>query len=74
MVALSDELIQGLIRLPARHIWVDYDDAADVLYISFRKPQEANDSVMEDDGRIYHYHDDELVGITVLNASHGAGG
>mgnify|MGYP005860922369 CR=1 FL=1 len=74
MVALSDELIQGLIRLPARHISVDYDDAADVLYISFRKPQEANDSVMEDDGRIYHYHDDELVGITVLNASDGAGG
>jgi len=24
---------------------------------------------MEDDGNIYHYHDDELVGITVLNAS-----
>lgn len=73
MVALSDELIKGLIRLPARHIWVDYDDAADVLYISFRKPQEANDSVMEDDGRIYHYRDNELVGITVLNASHSAG-
>jgi uncharacterized protein YuzE len=39
------------------------------LYISFRKPQQANDSVMEDDGNIYHYRDDEVVGITVLHAS-----
>jgi uncharacterized protein YuzE len=69
MVALSKELIHGLIELPARHIWTDYDDSADVLYISFRKPQNANDSVMEDDNRIYHYHDDDLVGITILNAS-----
>jgi uncharacterized protein YuzE len=50
-------------------MWTEYDDEADVLYISFRKPQEANDSVMEDDGNVYHYHDDVLVGITVLNAS-----
>jgi uncharacterized protein YuzE len=69
MVAVSKELIHGLIELPARHIWTEYDDGADVLYISFCKPQQANDSVMEDDNRIYHYHDDELVGITILNAS-----
>ncbi len=69
MVALSRALIEGLLTLPARQVWTDYDDSADVLYISFRKPQEANDSVMEEDGRIYHYRDEELVGITVLNAS-----
>jgi uncharacterized protein YuzE len=69
MVALSKELLQGLLTLPARQVWTEYDDSADVLYISFRKPQAANDSVMEDDGKIYHYRDDELVGITVLNAS-----
>jgi uncharacterized protein YuzE len=49
-------------------MWTEYDEA-DVLYISFRKPQPANDSIMEDDGNIYHYRDNELVGITVLNAS-----
>ncbi len=59
--------------LPARQIWTDYDPEADVLYISFRKPQQANDSIMEDDGNIYHYRDDLLVGITVLNASHKQG-
>jgi len=62
-------LTRQLLALPKRQMWTDYDEAADVLYISFRKPQQANDSVMEDDGNIYHYRDSELVGITVLNAS-----
>ncbi len=66
---ISGELISRLLALPGRQVWTDYDREADVLYISFRKPQQATDSVMEDDGNIYHYRDDELVGVTVLNAS-----
>lgn len=66
---ISRELIGQVLALPSRQMWTEYDDEADVLYISFRKPQQANDSIMEDDGNIYHYHDGELVGITVLNAS-----
>lgn len=58
-----------MLALPVRQMWSDYDVEADVLYISFHKPQQANDSIMESDGNIYHYRDDELVGITVLNAS-----
>ncbi|MBI1929992.1 DUF2283 domain-containing protein [Candidatus Poribacteria bacterium] len=54
--------------LPSRRIWIDYDDEAEVLYISFRKPQQANDSIMADNV-IYHYRDDNLVGLTVLRAS-----
>jgi uncharacterized protein YuzE len=69
MVAISRELIGQVLALPSHQMWTEYDDEADVLYISFRKPQEANDSVMEDDGNVYHYHVDVLVGITVLNAS-----
>lgn len=69
MVAISRELIGQVLSLPSRQMWTEYDDEADVLYISFRKPQQANDSIMEDDGNIYHYRDDVLVGITVLNAS-----
>jgi uncharacterized protein YuzE len=57
-----------LLSAPSKQIWTDYDEEADVLYISFRKPQQANDSVLED-GSIYHYHNEKLVGITVLNAS-----
>jgi uncharacterized protein YuzE len=69
MVTISKELIGQVLALPVRQMWTAYDEEADVLYISFRKPQQANDSVMEDDGNIYHYRDEDLVGITVLNAS-----
>jgi len=61
------ESIPYLLKMPSNRIWVDYDEEADVLYISFRKPQQANDSVMEDDN-IYHYHDKKLVGLTILHA------
>ena len=69
MVTISRGLIGEVLALPSRQMWTDYDAEVDVLYISFRKPQQANDSIMEEDGNIYHYRDDELVGITVLNAS-----
>ncbi len=68
MALISSELISRLLELPRRQVWTDYDAESDVLYISFRKPQQANDSIMEDDGNIYHYRDDMLVGVTVLNA------
>lgn len=69
MVTISRELIGQVLALPVRQMWTDYDAEADVLYISFRKPQQANDSIMEADGNIYHFRDHEWVGITILNAS-----
>lgn len=69
---ISSELIIRVLALPGRQMWTDYDVEADVLYISFRKPQQADGSVMEEDGNIYHYRDGELVGVTVLNASRKA--
>jgi len=59
--------IPYLLKMPSKRIWVDYDDEADVLYISFRKPQQVNDSIMEED-IISHYHNKELVGLTILHA------
>jgi uncharacterized protein YuzE len=61
------ESIPYFLKMPSKRMWVDYDEEADVLYISFKKPQQANDSVMEED-IIYHYRDKELVGLTVLHA------
>jgi len=55
------------IIIPSTKMWLDYDEEADVLYVSFEKPQNANDSIMENNF-IYHYRSDKLVGITVLNA------
>jgi uncharacterized protein YuzE len=65
-------LVPHSLNLRSHHLWLDYDDEADVLYISLRKPQRATDSEMV--GRfIYHYDGNELVGVTVLHAKSSAG-
>ena len=46
---------------------LDYDEEADVLYISFGKPREARDSIEVEDGVIYRIADNEVVGITITN-------
>ena len=58
-----------LLRFPMERFWVDYDREADVLYISFRRPQKATDTRTTDEGILLRYHGKELVGITVLEAS-----
>lgn len=68
-ILIPNSLVADLLSLHSRQVWTDYDDEADVLYISFRKPQQANDSIMEDDDHIYHYRDGDLVGVTVMHAS-----
>ncbi|MDP6180590.1 MAG: DUF2283 domain-containing protein [Desulfatiglandales bacterium] len=60
--------VSNLLRLPSTHVWSDYDDEADVLYLSFEKPQCADDSIMEEDGNVHHYRKNRLVGITLPNA------
>lgn len=56
------------LKLGVKKLWLDYDEEADVLYVSFRRPQKATDSRMDGD-LIYHYRDKELVGVTILHAS-----
>ncbi len=46
---------------------LDYDEEADVLYISFGKPREAVDSIEVEDGVIYRISDNEIVGITITD-------
>lgn len=58
-----------LIDFPASRFWVDYDKEADVLYISFARPQKATDTEMTDDGLLLRYRDSQLVGVTILDAS-----
>ena len=61
--------VPSLVGIPARRYWVDYDDEADVLYVSFERPQKATDTEMTEDGLLMRYRGEELVGITVLDAS-----
>jgi uncharacterized protein YuzE len=58
-----------LLTFPAQRFWVDYDADADVLYISFQRPQQATNTEMTDEGILVRYHGKELVGITILDAS-----
>lgn len=62
------ELSSDIIKLPVEHIWVDYDKEADVLYLSFRKPQRATKTIETDDILI-RKDGNKIVGITILNAS-----
>jgi len=58
-----------ILKFPVKKLRIDYDDKADVLYISFKRPQKATDSEMLENGILLRYRGEEIVGITVLEAS-----
>ena len=58
-----------LLTFPTQRFWVDYDADADVLYISFQRPQQATDTETTDEGILVRYRGKDLVGITILDAS-----
>ncbi|MBI3623302.1 DUF2283 domain-containing protein [Candidatus Pacearchaeota archaeon] len=62
-----EKMIPEFVKI-AKPLWVDYDKEADVLYISFEKPQNAEDSLMEGNV-IIHKRGNNVVGLTILNAS-----
>jgi uncharacterized protein YuzE len=53
----------------AKHLWFDFDDEADVLYISFERPQNATDTDFFKDDILLRLREDKIVGITITNAS-----
>ncbi|MBU4298790.1 DUF2283 domain-containing protein [Patescibacteria group bacterium] len=59
-----------LIRaLPARHTWIDYDREADVLYITFEKPERATDSILTENNVLIRKKDGKVIGLTIINVS-----
>ena len=62
-------LTSGLVKLPSEHMWIDYDREADVLYLSFRKPQRAKRTIEADNDVLIRKDGRNIVGITILNAS-----
>jgi uncharacterized protein YuzE len=52
--------------LSLKNVDVNYDEDADVLYLSFGEPREAEDSIEVEDGVIYRLRD-EIVGITIIH-------
>ncbi|MFI5380905.1 MAG: DUF2283 domain-containing protein [Tepidisphaerales bacterium] len=68
-VAKCKAMAADMLRLPAQHVWVDYDQEADVLYMSFRKPQNATKTIEVDDDVLVRKDGRTIVGLTILNAS-----
>ncbi len=60
----------NFLKLPQTRMWLDYDAEADVLYLHFEEKPSSNHSEMRDDGIILDYRDNDLVGMTILEASH----
>ena len=58
-------------RFPAHQMWIDYDEGADVLYISFDRPQQATNSVLRDDNVLLRYRGKKLVGLTIIGTQGG---
>lgn len=64
-------LLPQIISLSKRNksLSFDYDEEADVLYISFQKPQQATDTEMINDDVLVRKRGKETVGITIMHAS-----
>ncbi len=62
-------LLPSLQKTQFKTVWVTYDEEADTLYVNFKKPSYADDSELTQDDLIIRYEADEIIGLTVLNAS-----
>ncbi len=54
-------------NLLKRNLIVNYDDKADVMYISFEAPQKANDTEFFSDDILVRKKDNKLIGLTLLH-------
>lgn len=62
-------ILPGLLALAKKPVWADYDEKADVLYISFQRPQGATETAPFNDDILIRRQNDAVVGLTVLHAS-----
>lgn len=63
------KMVPHVLKTRLEHFWFDYDKEADVLYISFGKPQEATDSKLLDNDILLREKNGEVIGLTVMHAS-----
>ena len=61
--------VSHLVQLPKKHMWLDYDEEADALYVHFEERPSSTHSEMRDDGVVLDYKGRRLVGVTILEAS-----
>lgn len=63
------KILPAVLFSPQRYLWSSYDEEADVLYVSFKKPSHATDSELTDDDVIIRYEGENIIGLTILHAS-----
>jgi len=72
-----DSLLKSLSLFSAdfmnKRIQPSYDEEADVLYLNFKKPNRADDSELLDNDVLVRYEGEEVVGMTIMNASKKVG-
>ena len=61
--------VSHLVQLPKTHMWLDYDEEADTLYVHFEDKPASTHSESRDDGVILDYQGRRLVGVMSLSAS-----
>jgi len=64
---MSESTKSEIITLSAEKMDVEYDEEADVLYISFSHNTPADDSELTDNDIIIRYKDKRIIGLTVLH-------
>ena len=63
------KIIPYVVRSSQKKVWIDYDDGADVLYISFVYPPNAIEHEEDENGIIRNYDEDgKLTGLTIIAA------
>lgn len=63
------KMIPHVVRSSTKKVWIDYDEVADVLYVSFVYPPNAIEHEEDEDGIIRNYdRDGKLTGLTIIAA------
>ena len=63
------EALPHIKKVGAKHLWFDFDEEADVLYVSLERPQRATDTDILEDGIFLRLRGKRIVGITITNIS-----
>jgi len=66
------ELIKRILHVVSstiKKVWIDYDEEADVLYVSFAYPPNSIEHEMDEDGIVRNYDNEgKLTGLTIIAA------
>jgi uncharacterized protein YuzE len=63
------EALPHIKKVGSKHLWFDFDEDADVLYISLERPQNATDTDILENGIFLRLRGKKIVGVTITNIS-----